>query len=102
MNPNIRRSSAAEEAGRTVKISLEGSPEEVDRMLQRLAGSAVEATSREPAQLLLTRDMVMQRTGWGHNRITGLVQAGQLTNHGSGRKLLINPLELEELIKRAR
>ena len=88
-------------ASAPLEISIRGDEATVARLLIAMAAQfGGEGQAEEPARLLLTREQAARRTGWGLNRFTELVASGVLTNHGSRRKLLIDPSELGELIRR--
>ena len=89
------------EEGNTISlnISVTGDRAWVAGLIAELAATlGGQGPQQAPELLLLTREQVMERTGWSHTRITGYVAEGRLTNRGSRRKLLISPQELERLI----
>jgi hypothetical protein len=97
MQPQSRRTPEPDPGQLTISVS--GNRDDVARIIASMASTLGGAMPTDvPSPLLLTREQVSERTGWGSNKITAYVAEGRLTNRGSRRKLLISPRELEELI----
>lgn len=90
--------------GVPLEIAIRGEEATVARLLATMAAALGEGLppAASAAPLLLTREQAMERTGWTSNRISALIKAERLTNHGSGRKLLISPREVGDLIRESR
>ena len=91
MNAPQPRAGAHEEP---LRITLEGPPALITRILRGIDSALSGEAQESPAKLFLTRAEAAALLSVHEDRISALVRAGKLRNHGRGRILQISRQDL--------
>lgn len=96
MNTPQRADRAHEEP---LRITLEGPPALITRILRGIDSALSGEARGAPEKLYLSRAEAAELLGIHEDRISALVRAGKLRNHGAGRILQISRQDLLGLVE---
>ena len=82
-----------------LSVTISGSPDLVARLIGGLAATLGEGNAEraEPERLLLSRREAAGRLSCSEERLSALVKAGRLTNHGTPGKMLFSLVEIRAM-----